>query len=141
MTGLGDLAGGAFGSYATAVSADGTIIVGQGSTNTGETAFIWDSLHGMRDLREVLEINLGLNLAGWTHLFVNDISADGDVIVGMGINPDGDYEAFRAVIPEPTTLLLLLLGIFIVGQVYPKQRCNPLEADSAIRRTSRPSRR
>lgn len=110
MTGLGDLPGDDFKSYATAISADGSIIVGQGTGASGEVGFIWDSLHGMRDLREVLSSGFGLDLTGWTLRYVSDISADGTVIVGTGINPDGNYEAFRAVVPEPATLVLFALA-------------------------------
>lgn len=111
MTGLGDLPGGEFRSYATAVSADGTIIVGQGTGMSGEVAFIWDSLHGMRDLRDVLVNGFGLDLTGWTLRYVSDISADGTAIVGMGLNPNGDYEAFLALVPEPSSLSLALLCV------------------------------
>lgn len=115
MMGLGDLPGGDFKSYATAISADGSIIVGQGTGAGGEVAFIWDSLHGMRDLRDVLVGDFGLDLTGWTLRYVSDISADGTAIVGTGINPNGDYEAFRAVVPGPNSLSLIAILCFLAG--------------------------
>jgi probable HAF family extracellular repeat protein len=115
MTGLGDLPGGDFFSTASAVSADGSVIVGQGTGANGEVAFIWDSLHGMRDLRDVLVGDFGLDLAGWTLRYVSDISADGMVIVGTGINPNGDYEAFRAIVPEPSSLSLVSILCVLAG--------------------------
>ncbi|HVP13337.1 MAG TPA: PEP-CTERM sorting domain-containing protein [Phycisphaerae bacterium] len=110
MTGLGDLPGGAFFSDATAVSADGSVIVGQGATDASNVPFVWDSAHGMRGLQSVLTEELGLDLGGWTLTYAKGISADGTVIVGTGINPNGDNEAFRAVLPEPSVSLLVVLG-------------------------------
>lgn len=113
MTGLGDLPGGDFFSSASAVSADGSVVVGQGTGANGEVAVIWDSLNGMRDLRDVLVGDFGLDLTGWTLRYVSDISSDGTVIVGTGINPNGDYEAFRAVVPEPSSLSLIILCVLV----------------------------
>lgn len=109
MIGLGDLPGGLFYSDARSVSADGSIIVGTGVMEGGHRAFIWDELHGMRLLEDVL-IGMGLDLQGWKLTTATDISADGSVIVGFGINPNGVGEPFRAVIPEPASLALIFLG-------------------------------
>ena len=38
---LGDLAGGGFGSAATAVNADGSVVVGYGNSSNGDEAFRW----------------------------------------------------------------------------------------------------
>jgi probable HAF family extracellular repeat protein len=105
MTGLGDLPAGLFHSEALAVSADGSIVVG----NSGPDAFIWDAIHGMRDLQEVLENEIGLDLDGVNLLTATGISADGGVIVGMASGPNGGV-GYRVVIPEPTTLSLLVLS-------------------------------
>ncbi len=113
MIGLGDLPGGEFHSSASAVSADGSIIAGIGSTDTGDEVFLWDAANGMRELRGLLENDFGLDLTGWSLPYVRDISADGSVIVGTGINPEGNYEAFLAVVPEPATIGLLLIGVLL----------------------------
>lgn len=70
---------------------------------------VWDSYRQLHRLDEFLEAN-GLDFTGWTLTRVFDISSDGTVIVGEGINPDGNQEAFMAVIPEPFTVTLLAIG-------------------------------
>lgn len=96
--GLGDLAGGGFKSVAYDVSADGSVIVGAGTSDVGSEAFIWDSVNGMRSLQDVLT-SYGLDVG---HLDAAiDISADGSTIIGSN---------WVAIIPEPATLSLLALG-------------------------------
>lgn len=58
--GLGDLPGGEFLSDARGVSADGNTVVGYSLGEHGQQAFIWDEIHGMRDLREKLVSDYGL---------------------------------------------------------------------------------
>jgi probable HAF family extracellular repeat protein len=106
MIGLGDLPGGPFQSQAWAVSDDGQIVVGQATTEGGifgagqSTAFIWDEAHGIRDLKLVL-MGAGLNISGWMLTSARAISADGVVIAGIGINPNGDGEGWIARLPRP----------------------------------------
>jgi len=113
MVGLGDLPGGVFESWAYATSSDGSVIVGSGESSSGQGAFIWDSINGMRNLRAVLTNDLGLDLTGWTLQAARGVSGDGLTIVGQGINPVGNIEAWVAQIPEPTTLSLFVLGILL----------------------------
>ena len=60
--------------------------------------FIWNDATGMRDLKQLLidEYDLGEQLAGFGRppLVAFDISPDGLHIVGNGLNPDGDMEAW-----------------------------------------------
>ncbi len=49
-------------------------------------AFIWNVVHGMRNLKQVLEAEHGLDLAAWTPTRANAKSAVGGVIVGDGVN-------------------------------------------------------
>ena len=60
----------------------------------GRRAFIWDEENGMQILQEILENQYGLDLTGWTLVVAHAISADGNTIVGEGINPAGDDEAW-----------------------------------------------
>jgi probable HAF family extracellular repeat protein len=111
MVGLGDVPGGLSYSDAYDVSADGSIVVGLArvADNT-YTAFIWNAVDGMRDLKSVLTDDYGLDLTGWELRTATAISDDGRVIVGSGLNPDGRLEAWKATIPEPATLGMLALG-------------------------------
>ena len=57
---FGSLPGGSRNSIATGVSADGSVVVGASHGQSGLEAFVWDSTHGMRSVRDVLVNNLGL---------------------------------------------------------------------------------
>jgi len=65
----------------------------------------------MRELQEVFANVYGLDLRGWRLEQATGISEDGSVIVGFGINPSGNTEAWIAVIPEPTAGTLLAGGL------------------------------
>ncbi len=78
------------------VSDAGEVIVGfAGTTGAAQLAAVWTPDGTVRLLKDVLE-NQGLDLTGWTLQNANGVSADGRVIVGYGINPDGKGEAYRA---------------------------------------------
>ena len=94
---LDPLHGTTFFSTARDASADGSIIVGLGE---GFRAMIWDEVHGMRDLQDLLENEHGLDLSGWTLGTVYGISDDGTHLAGNGINPKGDREAWLATLPR-----------------------------------------
>jgi uncharacterized membrane protein len=79
-------------------------------------AIIWDEDHGIRNLKDVLQQEYGLDLTGWQLHSADDISADGLTIVGNGINPLGQVEGWvvqLAPIPEPTSIALV--GIAVCG--------------------------
>ncbi len=101
MVGLGDLPGGIVDSFAHAVSSDGTVIVGLGVGQPGSSgAFIWDLINGMRSIQNILLAD-GLSV-GWELGKATGISADGLTIIGAGINPDGQVEAWIASLrPDP----------------------------------------
>jgi probable HAF family extracellular repeat protein len=96
---------------ARGISADGSVVVGYASGSSSfHTAWVWDETNGMRELQQVLT-DLGIDLTGWSLEEANAISADGLTIAGAGINPLGNYEAFVATIPEPSTGLLVSIGL------------------------------
>jgi len=106
MIGLGDLPGGAVeGRYdgdAFSVSDNG-IVVGTSETVVGEdfgyAAFIWDIAHGIRELKQVLSSDFGLDMTGWTLESAEGISADGRFITGSGSDPDGNITSWLVGLP------------------------------------------
>ena len=100
MQGLGELEFGNYDSRAYAVSADGRLIGGFGTSDIGKEAVLWDPTNGMRRVKETL-LSLGVSeVLNWRLEEVRALSADGTVIVGTGKNPDGNSEAWIAIIPR-----------------------------------------
>ena len=103
MAGLGTLTGGSE-STAHAVSADGSVVVGDNISGVfpfrTTEAFVWTERNAMRSVRSVLVDEFGLDLAGWTLTGAAGISDDGLTILGNGVNPDGESEAWIAVLPS-----------------------------------------
>lgn len=140
LIGLGFLPAG-MQSEAFGASANGSIVVGRdlvGPVGHGEErAFLWDTTEGMRDLKEVL-IGQGDDLTGWTLIEALAVSADGISIVGRGINPAGQEEAWLArigpssVVPEPSTLALLTIGIATL--ISRRRRENPCDESCSVAR-------
>ena len=90
MTSLGDLPGGLVDALATGISADGRVVVGQGTTVRGFEAFRWKS--GVMS-------RLGELPGGGHSSEAFGVSADGRVTVGRSLSARGS-EAF-AVVSEP----------------------------------------
>ena len=101
MVGLGDLPGGSFYSRAEGVNANGSIIVGSGNDDSGQTAIIWDATNGMQRVSDVLTAG-GVDLTGWTLTSAQAISDDGTVIAGNGVSTNGT-EAWIATLDLPLT--------------------------------------
>jgi probable HAF family extracellular repeat protein len=109
---LGVLPGGTY-SVATAVSGDGSIVVGYGDTPAnGTTAFLWTSQLGMVDLNSYLP-SFGYDMTGVFLTRANGISADGKTIVGYGgyIGPSpGQGWIATLPVPEPSCLVLAAIA-------------------------------
>jgi hypothetical protein len=89
-------------------------VVGGGHSESGPEAFIWSSEEGIQSLADVLTNTYGLNLNGWSIEEAAGISADGRIIVGTGINPDGKREAWMAdtrQVPIPSAVWLFGSGL------------------------------
>jgi probable HAF family extracellular repeat protein len=126
MVGLGDLPGGRVLSSANDVSADGSVVVGfgetafDGSLNATE-AFFWTAGSRMVNLRDFL-VSQGVDLTGWKLTSAEGVSADGLTIVGTGVNPAGNQEAWMATIPEPSTLAFAASGAAALVWFYRRRR-------------------
>ncbi len=84
--GLGDLPGGGFFSQAFGVSADGSVVVGVGTSPSGTEAFRWTQAGGM--------VGLGGLVGPALFSIATAVSADGSVVVGESTSASGE-EAFR----------------------------------------------
>ena len=67
----------------------------------------------MRPLQVILT-SLGIDLTGWWLSNATGVSADGLTIAGRGTH-NGALEGWIAVIPEPSTALLMGLGLVVLG--------------------------
>lgn len=131
--------GGAVPTSANGLSADGSIVVGGARGGSDIGAYIWDSTHGARNLKQVLidEYGLGASVAGWDMRTAYAISADGRTIVGGSnavpgaitgdLNPQGQQEAWIAYlgpapVPEPTGASLLLCGLALASLASRRRR-------------------
>lgn len=87
---------GAQSSAAHDASYDGSIILGGSTTDDQYEPVLWDEFTGIRRLVDVLTEDYGLDLGAWTIRGAWALSDDGLVIVGQGINPDGNIEGWVA---------------------------------------------
>lgn len=123
MIDLGRPAGGNY-SQASGVSADGRVVVGDAGVAGERVPMIWDGIHGMRNLIDVLvELGLGPQIEGWDLEEARAVSADGLTVVGWGYNPDGNEEAWVAYLGQPSLVeiptsshgALFLFGTLLAG--------------------------
>ena len=84
---MGDVPGGRIRSFVTGVSADGSVVSGMGETDTGTEGFRWTAADGVRGLG---------SLPGQTQSFAEDVSGNGQVLVGVAFSTGGTRDhAFR----------------------------------------------
>lgn len=89
-------------SLATAISDDGSVIVGEVSTGSVSTAGIWTPSTGWLRLQDYMQ-SIGVVIpAGMNLQIANGISADGRTIVGTSFSGHG--EGFVITIPSPSVL-------------------------------------
>ena len=85
------------GSQASAISADGTFIVGISSDGDWSSrVFLWDAIHGPRNLQSLVLAQGANQVADWVLYEPTGISADGRTLVGRGVNPAGEPEPWIA---------------------------------------------
>jgi len=100
MVGLGFLPGG-HESTASGVNADGKVVVGQANDASDQhQAFRWTRATRMQSVLTLLQAAKVVFMAGWRLTSANGVSADGTVIVGDGVDPLGNTQAWIARLPE-----------------------------------------
>ncbi len=102
-------------SAAHACDSSGNTVVGAYLSfgTAGTRAYVWRAGSGATDLQVELTNTYGLGsaLQGWTLLSATDVSADGSVIVGQGVNPSGCEQVFLVRLPpDPSTPTTLCAG-------------------------------
>ena len=141
---------------ATDVSGNGDQIVGNGLVGTGHDdldisilvlpeierlrlsrALIWDENRQVHDLQEWLIKNyqLGDQLSGWSLTSASAISANGQVIAGVGVNPAGDLQGWVVSIPEPSSWVLsggFCIVMLLARRVHPLLPFPPSSARASI---------
>ncbi len=99
-------------SLAGAVNAnqDGSVVVGALREGNLRHAFYWSESLGMVDLNEYLP-SLGVDLTGWVLTSAEDVSADGQTILGLGLFA-GNTRSWVVTIPSPSAVgLMAFAGI------------------------------
>jgi probable HAF family extracellular repeat protein len=91
---LEDLPGGHDYCTANAVSEDGSTIVGAAYSESGSQAVRWMKAGRVESIRQLL-VDGGIDMTSWRLWIATDVSADGTIIVGYGMNPNKEWEAWR----------------------------------------------
>lgn len=87
-------------SQAYAVNADGSAIAGRTGVASHDTyAFIESESLGARNIKELLGCQ-GVDVTGWNLFEATGISADGNTVVGNGIDPSGARVGWVALLDE-----------------------------------------
>jgi probable HAF family extracellular repeat protein len=95
MVGLSYLSGHNY-SNPGAVNGDGSVVVGcSGLNGNCDQAFLWTAVDGMKSVQALLSAE-GVSTAGWTLTSAQGVSADGQVIVGYGVDPNGRTQSWIA---------------------------------------------
>ncbi len=91
---------GTHGSEATAISPDGSIVVGWAAAPVDRHPIIWDAVHGARDIVDIMTA-AGVDMSDWTFMTPTGVSADGHVVVGSArrVSAGLAMEAWRAYLP------------------------------------------
>jgi hypothetical protein len=105
MEGLGFLSWGNW-TEAYDVSTNGEIIVGLGGDFLGDwEAVIWTESSGMQSVGEVFALDIGVLPDGWIPQVAAGITPDGKYVVGEGLNPNGELEAWLAFLGDPVACM------------------------------------
>ena len=118
---------------ANAATYGGEAAVGE-SPGARKEAMIWTAEAGVRLVEDLLTVDHQIDLGGWQLTNALDITPDGKTIVGFGINPAGQTEAWKISgldlgvtgpaeeVPEPHTLAILGAGLVALGAGLGRRR-------------------
>ncbi len=123
------------GSKPAAISADGQTVVGVAETRDihgqvlGSVAWKWTAADGI--------LPLGQDAAGLPFSRATGVTPDGNTMIGYGINPYGQTEAWIARVPEPATLGLMVAGTVVLVRVRRRAQRrrvseNPLDSGASV---------
>jgi probable HAF family extracellular repeat protein len=112
MTGLGFLGTGN-NSSVSAVSADGSVVVGDSTNSSGNwEAFRWTQATHMQSINQWLAGAGVAAPAGWQLVSAYGVSANGTVVTGDGTDPNGNSEAWLARVSSQGSGLLTNINAF-----------------------------
>ena len=101
----------------TDITPDGRTVVGGGirPAGGGAVAAIWMGGEPGVTVAEIVALNpiLSAQAEGWFLQSAQRVSDDGQVTVGVGVNPEGEREVWRLdmrPVPEPSTMLIAMLA-------------------------------
>ncbi len=94
FTGLGFLGTGTS-SWATGVSADGSVVVGTSDNGSATEAFRWTQATGMQSVKNWLA-GAGVSIGAWRLTEATGVNGNGTVVVGYGTDPSGNDQAWLA---------------------------------------------
>jgi hypothetical protein len=107
MSSLGGYPPNVIRSEANAVSDNGAVIVGNWDSSNpasgsgyDRSTFVWTAPTGVLHLKDTLISGGAEGLENWRLEEATDVSGNGEWVVGSGINPDGNQEAFVARLPS-----------------------------------------
>jgi hypothetical protein len=88
-------------------------------------AAIWRMTNGGYEMFRVADLlrHQNVDLQGWRLTEVNDVSADGRILIGKGVSPDGVGRSWYAVlnvvpVPEPeSTVMLVTCGLLLTSRL------------------------
>jgi uncharacterized membrane protein len=132
MIGLGSLLGPDYGSHAYGVSANGSVIVGESANE----AIRWSERRGMESIKDLL-LSGGVDVADWQLREATAVSANGNVTVGWGYNPNGEYRGWIAdlsgIVPEPSGEVMAVFAIVAMGCAIRSRTSRELYRDKQAR--------
>lgn len=111
-------------SFATAVSDDGSIVVGYAEmlTDFNDRACVWTQSTGMMILGDYLAASGVSTPAGWIYEGASAISADGRTIAGYGSFGNGHITGFVVTIPAPGSAVAILAALSLGGPRASRRR-------------------